>query len=209
MRRLEQRDHQEAIRSQTQSSLIEKYKDTVQRNEVALDQIRANLAVMQQRQSQQIDHLKGSIQLLQNRLQVVTPRFEEIGELQKRNQELKQRIDRLVQTHANDALSEESNHVLSTLQKRITELEKRLNRVIPSSGKIHSTPPPLPISPIPVKEENDRPPQAKENKHFMPRLRKAFASPKLPSFVVNAVKSRSSTTKTADIVCTLPPYAKT
>lgn len=209
MRRLEQRDHQEEIRSQTQSSLIEKYKDTVQRNEVALDQIRANLAVMQQRQSQQIDHLKGSIQLLQNRLQVVTPRFEEISELQKRNQELKQRIDRMVQTHANDSLSDESSHVLSALQKRVTELEKRLNRVIPSGGKIHSTPPPLPISPIPVKEENDQPPQAKENRHFMPRLRKAFASPKLPSFVVNAVKSRSSTTKPVDIVCTLPPYAKT
>ena len=58
-------------------------------------------------------------------------------------------------------------------------------------------------------EEKDKPVQAKENRHFMPRLRKAFASPKLPSFVVNAVKSRSSTAKTTDIVCTLPPYAKT
>ena len=231
VRRLERENHEKTAKSTQQTSLLSRCRDLTQQNERSLTQLRATLTESQTRQSQAIDHLTSSIQLLQSRLQVVTPRFEEISTLQQRNEALKQRIESIVREKATPIASVELEATLRSLERRVGELERRLNRVAApcAKGKAKMTPPPLPTSPIPSipsipsirresEEEKGKKEEAKQEKtsrHFIPRLRKAFQTPKLPEFVLDAVKTRqdrSQTTREAQsqpsLVCTLPPYAK-
>lgn len=121
--------------------------------------------------------------------------------------------------------SVELEATLRSLEGRVGELERRLNRVAApcAKGKAKATPPPLPTSPIPlIRRESEEPKGKKEGKkqektsrHFIPRLRKAFQTPKLPEFVLDAVKTRQDRSQATreeqsqpSLVCTLPPYAK-
>ena len=76
------------------------------------------------------------------------------------------------------------------------------------------SPPPLPIAKkeevnaATKREEVNSAEQVEEDKHFMPRLRKAFAAPKLPSFVLKAVMKKRNDNSADPVICTLPPYSK-
>lgn len=232
VRRLERENHEKAAKSLQQSSLLSRCRDLTQQNERSLTQLRATLSESQKRQSQELDHVTSSIQLLQSRLQVVTPRFDEIAALQQRNAALKQRIEAIVRAKTAPTQTGELEATLRALQGRVGELERRLNRVATPGTKAKATPPPIPTSPIPLmqreseegKEDKKDKKEAKEAKeaqeekasrHFIPRLRKAFQSPKIPDFVLDAVKIRQDRSQAArpsqsqpSLVCTLPPYAK-
>lgn len=226
VRRLERENHEKAAKSLQQSSLLSRCRDLTQQNERSLTQLRATLSESQKRQSQELDHVTSSIQLLQSRLQVVTPRFDEIAALQQRNAALKQRIEAIVRAKTAPTQTGELEATLRALQGRVGELERRLNRVATPGTKAKATPPPIPTSPIPLmqreseegKEDKKDKKEAQEEKasrHFIPRLRKAFQSPKIPDFVLDAVKIRQDRSQAArpsqsqpSLVCTLPPYAK-
>ena len=227
VRRLERENHEKTAKSAQHASLLSRCRDLTQQNERSLTQLRATLTESQDRQSQALDHLTSSIQLLQSRLQVVTPRFEEIATLQQRNEALKQRIESIVREKATPIASVELEATLRSLESRVGELERRLNRVAApcAKGKPKTTPPPLPTSPIPLirreseeqkgEKQEKQEKQEKTSRHFIPRLRKAFQTPKLPEFVLDAVKTRQDRSQAAreaqsqpSLVCTLPPYAK-
>ena len=88
-------------------------------------------------------------------------------------------------------------------------------------GRIsRSPPPPPPTTPPPssfaslrqqVRREGTFPKDESRNEekvvddHFIPHLRKAFATPKLPAFVLKAILSRPKP-KSGDIVSSLPPF---
>ena len=199
----------------------------------------------------------GTLQMLQNRIQKIAPRFDEITELRRSNQTLQQRIDRLVDQNKDAPLTPQVESSLASLQSRIDDLDRRLHYVSsptmapqsppqlsamksrspppppasslprraaspPPTGSLQkrttSPPPPLPEcvirsrSPPPLpsakKEEVKSTEQVEEDKHFMPRLRKGFATPKLPSFVLKAVMKKRSDNSADPVICTLPPYSK-
>jgi hypothetical protein len=100
--------------------------------------------------------------------------------------------------HSKDALPNETANAISQLQTRVQQLEKRIYQVTITTQPSSPVPPVEPVKKTPTKID--------EQKHFMPNLRKAFASPSLPSFIRKAAIKRH--TSSEPVVCTLPPYAK-
>lgn len=276
MRLLEQQEHKKEQFQEQRQQYMSKTHDIAKRNETLLEQLRIAQAAAAVKQEQQIDNLMGTLQMLQNRIQKIAPRFDEIAELRRSNQALQQRIDRLVEQNKDAPLTPQVEASLTSLQSRIDDLDRRLHYVSspamapqsppqlhqsksrspppPSTLKSRSPPPPassLPrraMSPPPTgslprrtmspppplpdcvirsrsppplpttkkeevnaaakREEVNSAEQVEEDKHFMPRLRKAFAAPKLPSFVLKAVMKKRNDNSADPVICTLPPYSK-
>ena len=277
MRLLEQQEHKKEQFQEQRQQYMSKTHDIAKRNETLLEQLRIAQAAAAVKQEQQIDNLMGTLQMLQNRIQKIAPRFDEIAELRRSNQALQQRIDRLVEQNKDAPLTPQVEASLTSLQSRIDELDRRLHYISspamapqsppqlhqaksrspppPSTLKSRSPPPPpassLPrraVSPPPTgslprrtmspppplpdcvihsrsppplpttkkeevsaaakREEVNSAEQVEEDKHFMPGLRKAFAAPKLPSFVLKAVMKKRNDNSADPVICTLPPYSK-
>lgn len=217
MRILEQKKEEEEKQLMKYQYQIEKCTELTKRSNRSLQQLHSNCNANQIKQEQQLDNLVGTLNLLKQRMDVILPRFDEISELKKINETLKQRIDHLTsQSSTND----NQPSILPVLQKRVNELEKRVFQLSGSgsgsgSNRLVSPPPPRPSSPPPIppaaigrkNKETSSTEQVEEDKHFMPKLRKAFAAPKLPSFVLKALHGKSNQ-NVDTVICTLPPYAK-
>ena len=217
---LEQKKEEEEKQLMKYQYQIEKCTELTKRSNRSLQQLHSNCNANQIKQEQQLDNLVGTLNLLKQRMDVILPRFDEISELKKINETLKQRIDHLTsQSSTND----KQPSILPVLQKRVNELEKRVFQLSGSgsgsgsgSNRLVSPPPPRPSSPPPPippavigrkNKETSSTEQVEEDKHFMPKLRKAFAAPKLPSFVLKALHGKSNQ-NVDTVICTLPPYAK-
>ena len=98
---------------------VSKSHDIAKRNEVLLEQLRISQNASAVKQEQQLDNLVGTLHMLQNRIQTIAPRFEEIDELKKNNQSLQSRIDRLIQQNANNSLPKGMEDTLVSLHRRI------------------------------------------------------------------------------------------
>lgn len=221
VRNLEKREKQQESQQIQRQQLVEKCHDITKHNTSTIKQLRTAFETNKVKQEQQLANLLGTLNMLKQRIDVVTPRFEEIDELKKTNELLKKRIGEVTQRHSRDSLSTETESALAVMQKRVSDLEKRINHITVTPQRVPTTsPPPIPSSAMPksvVKESVTAPkPTLKEigasepieeDKHFMPKLRKAFAAPKIPSFVLKALHGRSRNVA-SDVVCTLPPYAK-
>ena len=132
--------------------------------------------------------------MLEGRLKTLTPRFDELNEIRAKNELLDQRLQEITKHHSRDSLSSATDRALQSLQARVESLEKRMMRV--TSPVVRPvTPPSVPLASL----------QQQVDSHFMPRLRRAFATPKLPSFVLKAVLSRPK--DNTELICTLPPYS--
>lgn len=80
-------------------------------------------------------------------------------------------------------------------------------RVTAPAGRARTPPAPVPLAALQqqVAEGSKGSKEKVEDDHYMPRLRRAFATPKLPSFMVKAVMSRPR--EQTELICTLPPYS--
>ena len=116
MRLLEQQEHKKEQFQEQRQQYMSKTHDIAKRNETLLEQLRIAQAAAAVKQEQQIDNLMGTLQMLQNRIQKIAPRFDEIAELRRSNQALQQRIDRLVEQNKDAPLTPQ---VIKTI--RVTE----------------------------------------------------------------------------------------
>lgn len=186
--------------------LVEKWSEITRHNDITLQQLKIAIDATAVKQEQQLDNLIGTLNMLKERVDIISPRFEEINELRKTNRLLEARIEEITKHHSRDSISTETESALTQMQSRVSELEKRINHLTATSRRVVS-PPPLPSSAIPKMNDIISTEQMEEDHHFMPKLRKAFAAPKLPSFVLKALHGKNRP-PVNDLVCTLPPYAK-
>lgn len=182
----------------------------MQRNESALQQLRVASESATARQEQQLDNLQATLHMLESRLTTLTPRFEEITELRARNEALQRRLAEATAQRSGESLAGATEQALETLRCRVESLERRVMRVTAPAGRARTPPAPVPLAALQqqVAEGSEGSKGSKEkveDDHYMPRLRRAFATPKLPSFMVKAVMSRPR--EQTELICTLPPYS--
>ena len=206
VRFLEQKHRQQDVTQEKNHQCLCRCKDLMQRNEVTLRQMRISLEATRTKQEQQVDTLSATIQMLEGRIKTLTPRFDELSEIRAKNELLSQRLQEITKHHSRDSLSSATDRALQSLQTRVESLEKRMMRVTSPVVRPVVSPPPLPLASLQQQvAEVSKDPVPPEDSHFMPRLRRAFATPKLPSFVLKAVLSRPK--DNTELICTLPPYS--
>ena len=210
MRQLEQRQRQAEQRQAERQHSVDRCKDLMQRNESALQQLRVASESATARQEQQLDNLQATLHMLESRLTTLTPRFEEIAELRARNEALQRRLAEATAQRSGESLAGATEQALETLRCRVESLERRVMRVTAPAGRARTSPAPVPLAALQqqVAEGSEGSKESKEkveDDHYMPRLRRAFATPKLPSFMVKAVMSRPR--EQTELICTLPPYS--
>lgn len=185
---------------------MDRCKDLMQRNENALQQLRVATESATAKQEQQLDNLQATLHMLESRLTTLTPRFEEIAELRAKNDALQRRLQEATSLRSGASLSGATEKALESLQSRVEGLEKRVMRVTSPVVKTKASPPPPPLAALQQQvAEVSKGKEASQDDHYMPRLRRAFATPKLPSFMVKAVMSRPR--EQTELICTLPPYS--
>ena len=186
---------------------MDRCKDLMQRNESALQQLRVASESATARQEQQLDNLQATLHMLESRLTTLTPRFEEITELRARNEALQRRLAEATAQRSGESLAGATEQALEALRCRVESLERRVMRVTAPAGRARTLAAPVPLAALQqqVAEGSEGSKEKVEDDHYMPRLRRAFATPKLPSFMVKAVMSRPR--EQTELICTLPPYS--